>query len=58
MEYEFLVRWAGKAYWHCSWVPESFLADTAKAKLKNFKLRQVGKRAVQVGIHVLKGDGH
>ena len=39
-EAEYLVRWVGKAFWHCSWVPESFLTATNKAKLKNFKLRQ------------------
>ncbi len=39
-EPEYLVRWAGKAYWHCSWVPESFLVDTAKIKLKHFKARR------------------
>ncbi|GAB5030226.1 chd3-type chromatin-remodeling factor pickle-like [Nannochloropsis oceanica] len=39
-EAEYFVRWVGKAFWHCSWVPESFLAATNKAKLRNFKLRQ------------------
>lgn len=34
---EYLVKWANKAYWHCSWVPEAFLARHAKVKLKNFK---------------------
>jgi hypothetical protein len=38
---EYLVKWTGKAYWHCSWVPESFVATRAKVKLKNFKLKRV-----------------
>ena len=48
-EPEYLVRWAGKAYWHCSWVPESFLAGRAKMKLKNFKQRQAQAQEVSVG---------
>lgn len=35
------MRWSGRAYWHCSWVSESFLAKHAKVRLKNFKARQV-----------------
>jgi hypothetical protein len=42
-EQEYLVRWSGKAHWHCSWVPESFLAEMARIKLKNFKQKQVGR---------------
>jgi hypothetical protein len=42
-EVEYHVRWSGRAYWHCSWVPESFLAKHAKVRLKNFKARQVGQ---------------
>lgn len=52
---EYLVKWVSKAYWHCSWVPEAFLAARSKVKLKNFKLRRAQSNEVALGAE--SGDG-
>jgi hypothetical protein len=37
------VKFLERAYWHCQWVPEHFLKDNYRIKLRNFLQKEVSR---------------